>query len=171
VTLGSNVRPVKHVRWAVRELDRAIGVARVSTAYQAEPVGAPGTPTFLNAAVAIRTDLTPGDLKYRVLRPIEARLGRERTFDPNAPRTIDIDIAMIGDLEIADDHLAIRVPDPDIARYAHLAFPLRDLDPGLRHPAFDASLAEIAASLDAGGVVPRPDIDLDQEVVSRAPER
>lgn len=162
---------MKHVRWAVRELDGAIGVARVSTAYQAEPVGASGTPTFLNAAVAVRTDLAPGELKYRVLRPIEARLGRERTSDPNAPRTIDIDIAMIGDQEIADDELAIHVPDPDIPRYAHLAFPLRDLDPALRHPAFDGSLAEIAASLDAGRILARPDIDLEKDLVSRARER
>lgn len=158
---------MKHVRWAVREIDRTIGVARVSRAYQADPIGAPGTPTFLNAAVAARTDLPPHELKYRVLRPIEARLGRERSTDPNAPRTIDIDIAMIGDLEIADEALAIRIPDPDIPRFAHLAFPLRDLDPALRHPVFDATLAEIAGSLSADGIVPRPDIDLEQELVSQ----
>lgn len=155
---------MKHVRWAVRELDGALGVDRVSVAYQAEAIGSPGSPTFLNAAVAIRTSLPEGELKYAVLRPIEARLGRKRTSDPNAPRTIDIDIAMIGTEEVLDEGLRIRIPDPNIPRQAHLALPLRDLDPGLTHPAFGASLGDLAESLDASAITPRPDIDLSLEV-------
>ena len=136
---------MKHVRWAVRELDRALCVDGVSAAYQARAVAAPGSPTFLNAAVAIRTPLDAVDLKYRVLRPIEARLGRARTSDPNAPRTIDIDIALIGTEVVVDDRLGIRVPDPEIPRRAHLALPLRDLDPALAHPSFGATLEDVAA--------------------------
>lgn len=132
----------------MRELDRAIGVSAVSRAYEGAPVGAPGTPRFLNAAVAIRTALSASELKFSVLRPIEARLGRVRTSDPNAPRTIDIDIALIPGVVLADPELQMEVPDPEIARRAHLALPLRDLAPGVVPPGCDTTLERLAARLE-----------------------
>lgn len=99
-------------------------------------------------------------LKYGVLRPIEARLGRIRTTDPNAPRTIDLDIALAGEETVEDPERGIFVPDPDIARYAHLAFPLRDLDPNLRIPGGRGTLADVAAALERAGLTVREDLDL-----------
>lgn len=135
----------------MRELDRAIGVVAVSRAYEGAAVGAPGSPRFLNAAVAVRTALPAGELKFSVLRPIEARLGRVRTSDPNAPRTIDIDIALIPSVVVEDGELEARgmeVPDPEIARRAHLALPLRDLAPEIVPPGCDRTLAGLAARLE-----------------------
>lgn len=146
---------------AVRELDVAIGVERVSHTYEAAPVGAPHTPTYLNAAVAIRTDLSPEALKRDLLRPIEARMGRVRTNDRNAPRPIDIDIALVEDLVTRDGRSSVDAPDPDIERYAHLAFPLRDLDPAWRHPVLGRSLGDLADALvGTAGIGVREDIDL-----------
>jgi 2-amino-4-hydroxy-6-hydroxymethyldihydropteridine diphosphokinase len=146
---------------AVREIHLALGVDRVSRAYQAVPVNAPGTPSFLNAAVAVTTALPPHILKHDVLRPIETRLGRKRTGDPNAPRRIDIDIAMVEDLVVRDSAGGLEVPDPDIGRYAHLAFPLRDLAPDARHPVLDKTLAQLADALGpVEGVHARDDVDL-----------
>lgn len=130
---------------AIRELDAALGVDAVSHAWEAEPVDAPGTPLFLNAAVRIRTALPPGRLKREVIRPLEERLGRVRTADPNAPRTIDIDIALVEDLTIEDPEAGLRVPDPEIPLRAHLALPLAELAPDLAPRAFGATLGELAA--------------------------
>jgi len=125
-------------------------------------VCASGTPSFLNAAVAVTTALPPQQLKNDVLRPIEARLGRKRTGDRNAPRRIDIDIAMIENLVVRDDAGGLEVPDPDIERYAHLAFPLRDLAPDARHPVLDKTLAQLADALGpVEGIHVRGDVDLD----------
>lgn len=162
VTLGSNVEPERNLPAAVRELDAAVGVEAVSRAYEAEPVGAPGSPRFLNAAVAIRTPLPPGELKFGVFRPIEARLGRVRTSDPNAPRTIDIDIALVDGVRFVDEELEIEVPDPEIARRAHVALPLRDLAPDLVPPGLDVSLTDLARRLEPGSDIRvREDVRLD----------
>lgn len=129
---------------AIRELDALLGVEAVSHAYEAEPVGAPGTPVFLNAAARVRTSLPPGRLRREVIRPLEERLGRVRTADPNAPRTIDIDIALVEDLTIADPDAGVSIPDPEIPLRAHLALPLAELAPHLAPPALGASLRELA---------------------------
>ena len=161
LTLGSNIEPERNLRAAVRELDAVLGVEAVSRAYEAAPVGAPGSPRFLNAAVAVRTPLDPGDLKFRILRPIEARLGRVRTSDPNAPRTIDLDIALVDGARFVDEELELHVPDPELGGSAHLALPLRDLAPDLVPPGHRATLADLAARLEPGADIRvREDIDL-----------
>ena len=105
-----------------------------------------------------------------MLRPVETRLGRRRTDDPNAPRTIDIDIAIAGDLVVTGSDGELEIPDPAIERHAHLALPLRDLAPDFRHPALGRSLSAIAAALEPGGtVVARDDLDL-SVAVRRRPE-
>lgn len=123
-----------------------LGVSRI---YQAEPVGAPDAPTFLNAAVAIETDLAPAELKFGHLRPLEAELGRVRTSDPNAPRTIDLDIALAGELVLTDPASGIEIPDPEILTRAHVALPLADLAPDAVHPVTGETLSEIAARFGA----------------------
>ncbi len=155
LALGSNIDPSTHLPSAVGLLHRELGIEGVSPLYEAKPVGAPGTPRFHNAAVAIRTALQPEALKREVLRPLETRLGRVRTADPNAPRTIDIDIAIVEGVTIRDDRGELVVPDPGILRYAHLALPLADLDPDFLHPALGARLGEIAARFCEGSDIRR----------------
>lgn len=165
LTLGSNIAPEANLPRAIRELDALLGVEAVSHAYEAEPVGAPGTPAFLNAAVRIRTALPPARLRDEVLRPLERRLGRVRTADPNAPRTIDIDIALVEDLTIDDPEAALTLPDPEIPHRAHLALPLAELAPDLAPRAFGASLEDLAGPhRDAPGIRRRREPDLGRAV-------
>ena len=142
--LGSNIRPEAHLPQALRLLQQRLPVVAVSRVWETPPVGMTG-PAFYNAAVGIRTALPPDVLKTEVLRPIEAQLGRVRPADKWAPRPIDLDLVIYGG----------RVVDPDLWRYAHVAVPLSELLPDLRHPQTGDTLAVWAARL-AQGVPLRP---------------
>ena len=159
--MGSNIEPRFNIVRAAAILVELFPRARFSRVFETEPVGARKAPWFLNAAAAIATDLGPRELKYDVLRPLESRLGRERSSDRNAPRTIDLDIAMYGDQVISDSAARLEIPDPNIVTDSHIALPLADLEPDMLHPLEGRTLKEIADSLVAGPVVrPVPGMDL-----------
>lgn len=110
----------------IRALDllcQQTDVIRVSSAWESPAVGSDG-PDFLNAAVWIETSLSLSDLKQHIFRPIEAQLGRVRTPDKNAPRTIDIDIL------IYDEKLI----EPAVWHQGFLAIPVAELLPDFKHP-------------------------------------
>ena len=87
-------------------------------------------------------------------------LGRVRSADKNAPRTIDLDIALYG-AQVIDDPLAgLRIPDPEIPLRAYLALPLAEVGPETVHPETGERLADIAERL-AGGAEPPRRLDLD----------
>ena len=158
LSLGSNIDSETNLREALRRLASRCRVLAVSPVYETAPVGNPAQPAFLNAAALIETELTADALKTRVLRAIEQELGRVRRDDRNAPRTIDLDIALV--VASAADAGPAGSAHPDILRYAHVAVPLADIAPQARHPATGTSLREIARGLVAGGMVARPDIVL-----------
>jgi 2-amino-4-hydroxy-6-hydroxymethyldihydropteridine diphosphokinase len=121
-------------------------------------VGKTDQANFLNAAALIETELAAAELKTNVLQVIEQELGRVRTEDKNAPRTIDLDISLFNEevFDIGGRH----VPDPDILNYPHVAVPLADLAPEQRHPETGQTMAQIAQGLSAGELVRRDDIVL-----------
>ena len=165
IALGSNIDSERNLREAVRRLSLRCRLVAVSPVYETTPVGNTEQPSFLNAAALIETDLTATELKTGVLRVIEQEMGRVRTADKNAPRTIDLDIALFaGQDQISGSQVLY---DPDIFRYAHIAAPLAGIAPQLRHPTTGQTLVEIAQSLPAGGLVLRPDIALWPETVDR----
>ena len=160
--LGSNVDKERCYPAAIRQITSLGEVIRVSPVYETEPVGMPGADNFFNGAVLLATDLAPEELKLRLRRDVEERLGRVRKpGGPVAPRTIDVDIALW------DDRVGTlaggQVPDPDILRHIHVARPLADIAPELEHPETGQTLAEIASDLSGLGPVPllRPDVVLD----------
>jgi 2-amino-4-hydroxy-6-hydroxymethyldihydropteridine diphosphokinase len=157
IALGSNIEPEENLRRAIALLNRGCAVEAVSPVYAGEAVGRPEAPMFLNAAVRIRTDLTPLDLKFEVLRPVEEKLGRRRSADRYAPRTIDLDIAFFGTLVIDDPVHGLLIPDPEISVHAHLALPLADLEPDFRHPLSGEKLAELAAAFADSDAIRRYD--------------
>ena len=116
--LGSNIDPELNIQRAIRKLEQIFPVEGVSAVWETPAVGSDG-PNFLNAAVVIYTSLDPRSLKEQVLRPLEARLGRVRTADKFAPRTLDID--MVAWNAVILDH--------DVWRHAHLAVPVAELLP------------------------------------------
>jgi 2-amino-4-hydroxy-6-hydroxymethyldihydropteridine diphosphokinase len=165
VALGSNIRSEYNMREAVRCLSLHCRLVAVSPVYETAPVGNTKQPNFLNAAALIETDLTAAELKGRILQVIEQELGRVRTEDKNAPRTIDLDIALFVDQDL--DAGALGFHDPDILRYAHVAVPLADIAPERRHPVTGQTLQEIAQALSASGLVLRPDVVLWPETVDK----
>ncbi|MGC9522236.1 MAG: 2-amino-4-hydroxy-6-hydroxymethyldihydropteridine diphosphokinase [Anaerolineae bacterium] len=159
VTLGSNIDPEHNLRAAARLLEDELSIGALSPIYETAPVGNTDQEDFLNAAVMVYTRLTAGELKAAVLEPIEAQLGRIRTEDKYAPRTIDLDVALF-DYEVLD--LGPRhIPDPDILRYAHTVVPLADLAPYYVHPETGETLAALAAEMPRTGIVRREDIEWD----------
>ena len=152
ISMGSNIDPAQNLRAALHRLREQpeLTVAAVSPVYRTAPVGKVDQADFLNAAVLVRTLLSPGELKAKVLLPIENALGRIRTEDKNAPRTIDLDIALHGYavLDVDSRH----IPDPDLLQHPHIALPLADLAPYYVHPESGETLEEIAGRLPKIGI-------------------
>jgi len=160
ILLGSNIDKEWNLPAAVRLLRERCRVVAVSSVYETLPVGRTDQPTFLNAAVLIETPLSPAALKWQVLRPIETQLGRVRTDDPNAPRTIDLDLVLFDDAVFELDGSPI--PDPAILKHPHVTLPLAEIAPDYVHPVTGQTLAEIASRLaDAPGISRRQDIELE----------
>ena len=135
----------------------------VSPVYRTPPQGDTQQPAFLNMAVKAHTLRSPLAFKRQVIDCIENRLKRQR--DPhnvNAPRTIDLDIALWNDESLEYGSKPWRIPDADICRYAHVAVPLADLAPDYAHPQTGETLRKLAARLDASGLQ-KQDLDLDAQ--------
>ena len=101
-----------------------------SSFYRTAPVGNENQPEFLNAVAALDTRLAPGVL-LEGLQGIERRHHRERSF-PNAPRTLDLDLLLFGDEQIARPGLT--VPHPRMHERAFVLKPLLELDPAISIP-------------------------------------
>lgn len=146
IAIGSNVEPAQYLPEATRALERhtAIDLKALSRTYVTAPVGgAEDQPAFHNAAALVETELDPEALRA-TLRGIEAALGRERTADSHAPRTIDLDIAYYDRRPISLEGREI----PDDATFAqqHLVVPLADVAPDWEHPRSGETLAAAAAA-------------------------
>ena len=126
VALGSNLGDRRrHLRDAVAGLP---GVVAVSGVYQTDPVGGPGDqPPYLNAVVELDTDLSPRAL-LGVCRRLEEAAGRLRDVRWG-PRTLDVDVLLVGDLVVDDPDLT--VPHPRMGERAFVLVPLHDLAPEL----------------------------------------
>jgi 2-amino-4-hydroxy-6-hydroxymethyldihydropteridine diphosphokinase len=107
-------------------------VEAVSSLYETEPVGEIlDQPDFLNAAVRIRTSLEPEEL-LDVCKAIEADHGRDFDDPRHAPRPIDIDLLLLGDIVLSTDRLTL--PHPEVTSRRFVLLPLLELDPDLRLP-------------------------------------
>lgn len=137
IGLGSNIDPVINFKRAVDKLRDSVYVKAVSNIWETPPVGTSG-PNFLNAVAQIHTSLQISPLRENVLRRIESQLGRVRTFDPNSPRPIDLDI-LIFDKRVIDNEIWIQ---------AHIAVPLAEFIPDFTNPDTGETLLEIAKRLE-----------------------
>lgn len=143
--LGSNVGDsAGHLRAAL-ELLRAHGIEleAVSSIYATEPVGEVlDQPDFLNAAVRIRTDLEPEAL-LDVCKAVEAERGRSFEAPRHSPRPLDVDLLLLGDLELETERL--RLPHPEVTSRRFVLVPLLELDPELALPDGTLLAAALAA--------------------------
>ena len=143
--LGSNLGDsAAHLRAAV-ELLRAHGVEveAVSSAYVTEPVGEVlDQPDFLNAAIRIRTGLEPEAL-LDVCKAVEAERGRSFAAPRHSPRPLDVDLLLLGDLELKTERLTL--PHREVASRRFVLAPLLELDPELTLPDGTRLAAALAA--------------------------
>jgi len=137
---GSNLGDRKaNLDYAVCELAKAGAVVKTSSCFETEPVGFLDQPWFLNQAIELETLLTPEELLL-CCQMIEASCGRIRTF-PNAPRTLDLDILLFGNLQIDRDDLII--PHPRLPERKFALMPLAQIAPNVIHPALGKSIQSL----------------------------
>lgn len=151
VALGSN-RARPHVQFdrahrALAELPGTREAGR-SARYWTEPVGDVDQPEFLNAVVALDTQLSARELLAELQR-IEAEQGRRRTARRWGPRTLDLDLLLFGDETIETPELV--VPHPRLAERAFVLRPLADLEPGLAVPG-RGTVAELLHAVSLDGI-------------------
>ena len=131
LSLGSNVEPLPHLQHAVAALRRRFGPLQVSPAYRTPAVGFDG-PDFLNAAVALHTDLSLDALEAW-LHALEAREGRVRTpGKTHSDRTLDVDVVFLGGL-VLEQGGKRRIPRPEL-KHAFVLKPLADVAPDFVDP-------------------------------------
>jgi len=163
IGLGANLPspagpPPATLAAALRRLGSLGNVKQQSSLYRTEPVGFADQPQFLNAVVALETNLDPRPLLDQLLN-IEKEFGRDRTAGiPNGPRTLDLDILLSGSLEVNEPNLEL--PHPRMAERAFVLVPLAEIAPELLLPGYGKTVAELLHSLqttrkgDVDAVVP-----------------
>jgi 2-amino-4-hydroxy-6-hydroxymethyldihydropteridine diphosphokinase len=152
--LGSNVGdPAAHLRAAIELLPaQGVEVEAASSTYATEPVGEVlDQPDFLNAAIRICTELEPEPL-LDACKAVEAERGRSFEAPRHSPRPLDVDLLLLGDLELSSERLTL--PHPEVSSRRFVLVPLLELDPELTLPD-GTSLAAALAALPPGQRVDR----------------
>ena len=112
--------------------ERGVLVVKSSSVWETEPVGEIlDQPDFLNACVAVETDLEPHDL-LDIVKQIELDLGRDPNGPRHGPRPLDIDLLLLGDLVFASERLDI--PHREVLSRRFVMAPLLEVAPGLVTP-------------------------------------
>ncbi|MCP4600391.1 MAG: 2-amino-4-hydroxy-6-hydroxymethyldihydropteridine diphosphokinase [Proteobacteria bacterium] len=155
VAVGSNISPERNITEALRALRRLTPVKAISTFYRTPPLKRPNQSKFINGVWKITTTRSPEEMKFDVLRRIEKELGRDRTEDTHAPRSIDLDLILYGDEIVEESDL--HIPDPDIRRRPFIAIPLLELAPDLTWPNTDECLSSFPVIRDEAGLEPLDD--------------
>jgi 2-amino-4-hydroxy-6-hydroxymethyldihydropteridine diphosphokinase len=146
IGLGSNVGDRQaELAAAVRGLrERGVEVEAVSSLYETEPVGEiTDQADFLNAVARVRTALEPEKL-LDACKSIEAERGRDFSAPRHSPRPVDLDLLLLGDLEMETERLTL--PHPEVTSRRFVLEPLLELDPELALPG-GGPLSEALAEL------------------------
>jgi 2-amino-4-hydroxy-6-hydroxymethyldihydropteridine diphosphokinase len=134
VGLGSNVGDrLANLRAARDALEaKGVKVIAASSVYETEPQGEIlDQPDFLNAALAIETELGPEEL-LDASKAVERELGRKPGGPRHAPRPIDVDVLLLGDVEHRSERLTL--PHAEVTSRRFVLEPLLELDPDLALP-------------------------------------
>jgi 2-amino-4-hydroxy-6-hydroxymethyldihydropteridine diphosphokinase len=145
LSLGSNLGD----RWSYLRgaLDLLPDITSVSSVYETEPVGGPpGQGRYLNLVAELQTVLTPRQL-LGVARTAEDAAGRERTVHWG-PRTLDVDIVVVGDLRVHEPDLV--VPHPRMWQRGFVLVPLAEVAPDV---VGDRLTAELAGGVSLAGTI------------------
>ncbi len=151
IGVGSNIEPEHNITDALERLSKRVDITGISSFYKTAPFLREDQDDYLNGVWQISTCIPPQELKSSVLRTIERELHRNREYDKFAPRTIDLDLLLYGDMVIQKGDLTI--PDPDIYMRPFIAFPLYELNPYLVMPDTKKPLVDILSMLSKDNMI------------------
>jgi 2-amino-4-hydroxy-6-hydroxymethyldihydropteridine diphosphokinase len=138
--LGSNMGDKEDfIKQAIMRIKKFCEITRISSIYEAEPVGNKNQDWFLNCVLEGKTDLSPKEL-LSACKEIEHQLGRKMVMK-NGPRVIDIDILFYGNDVIKNDDLVI--PHPRLHERLFVLQPMMDINPNLVHPVLKKTIKEL----------------------------
>ncbi|WP_205472036.1 2-amino-4-hydroxy-6-hydroxymethyldihydropteridine diphosphokinase [Nocardioides sp. SYSU D00038] len=163
IALGSNLGDrIDNLQGAVQALADTpeVWITAVSPVYETEPVDCPpDSAPFLNAVVLADTTLAAARLMDRALA-IEDAYERDRSQVRNAPRTLDVDLVVVGDRRA--DEPGLQLPHPRAAQRAFVLRPWFDLEPGAELPD-SGPISELLATIGEDGMKKRDDLVLEVE--------
>ncbi len=161
ISIGSNLGERRvNLQGAVDSLADTpeVWVTAVSSVYETEPIDSPeDAKHFLNAVVLLDTTLSARTLLDRA-QAVESAYGRESGAARNAPRTLDVDLIVVGDRHADDEDLVL--PHPRAAERAFVLVPWHDIEPEAEIPGV-GPVAELVEKAGREGVVLREDIELE----------
>jgi 2-amino-4-hydroxy-6-hydroxymethyldihydropteridine diphosphokinase len=162
-SIGSNLGDrLANLQGAVDALSDTpdVMVVDVSSVYETEPIGGPAdNPKFLNMVVVAETTLDPRTLLERAFA-IEDAYGRQRNGERWGPRTLDVDLIMVGSTVIDQDDL--KLPHPLAAERGFVLVPWHEIDPSAELPG-QGKIADLVKAADTSGVVRRDDMTIESD--------
>ncbi len=150
IALGANLAswagpPAATLGAAAKRLEEFGQLTARSSLFSTEPVGFAEQPRFVNAVVSLMTELEPHGLLKELLA-IEKDFGRDRLNRiPNGPRTLDLDILLMDDLEIHE--AGLELPHPRLSERTFVLVPLHEIAPELRIAGRGKTVAELLQAL------------------------
>jgi 2-amino-4-hydroxy-6-hydroxymethyldihydropteridine diphosphokinase len=139
VAIGSNIEPQVRVAQAARALKQRFPDCRFSRCYSNSAFGFDG-PDFFNAVARLTTELSIAALLLQ-LQQVEALCGRSRDDPKWAPRAMDLDLLLFGD--VVGSGPGYTLPRPDLTRRVYMLGPLADLAPDVIYPPAGPTIAEL----------------------------
>jgi 2-amino-4-hydroxy-6-hydroxymethyldihydropteridine diphosphokinase len=136
LSLGSNIEPEVNLPRAVQTLSQYGEILKISNVWESEPVGTTGD-NYLNVCLLFKSKYDKEMLKEDVIQTVEYLLGRRRTEDKFAPRTMDIDLVIFDDEPIGTDWPTL----------AYIVLPLSEIFPDYINPATNERITETATRL------------------------
>ena len=136
LSLGSNIEPEINLVKAIQLLQNHGTIGKISSAWESKSVGAVA-PNYLNACILLITAFEQAELKEKILYPIEIQLGRRRSENRFAPRTIDLDIVLFDDKSCDDKYW----------EQAFVVVPLAEIYPTFQNPIAHEPVNKTAARL------------------------
>ncbi len=154
--LGERLSNIQGAIDAIRDTPDVI-VVDISSVYETDSIGGPpDSPKFLNVIIVAETTLEPRTLLERA-QAIEDAYGRTRE-ERWAPRTLDVDLIMVGKNEIDQEDL--KLPHPLAHQRGFVLLPWAEIDPKGKVPG-KGKVSDLLASVDISGVIRRDDLEIE----------